>query len=154
MIETPQILQTEAQPAAVIPLTIPRADMMAAFGPAITELLAELAVQGVTPLGAAFAHHLKMSPGIFDFELGFLVGKPVKAAGRMKPGELPARRVARTMYLGPYEGLPDAWGEFSAWMDKQGLRQADDLWEHYVYGPQSHPDAKTWKTELTRPLAG
>ena len=49
MITTPQILQTEAHPAAVIRLTIPRNEIMKAFGPAVGELMAALAAQGVEP---------------------------------------------------------------------------------------------------------
>jgi hypothetical protein len=43
------------------------------FGPAVGELLAVLSAQGRTPDGAAFAHHFDMSPGIFNFEVGFFV---------------------------------------------------------------------------------
>ena len=78
MIATPWILQTEAHAAAVIRLTIPRGEMMKAFGPAVGEVMAALARQGVEPVGAVFAHHLKMSPDAFDFELGVQVPAPVQ----------------------------------------------------------------------------
>ena len=52
---------------------------------------------GERPVGAVFAHHLKMSPDTFDFELGVRVSAPAKAAGRVKPGQLPAVKVARTV---------------------------------------------------------
>jgi len=93
MLATPQILETSAQQAAVIHLTIPRSEMMSVFGPAIGELMSTLAVQGIEPVGAVFAHHLRMSPGVFDFELGVKVSGPVKAAGRVKPGQLPAAKI-------------------------------------------------------------
>jgi effector-binding domain-containing protein len=152
MLATPQIIETTVQTAAVIRLTIPRNDMMKAFGPAAGELMTALAAQGVAPLSAIFAHHLKMSPDIFDFELGVKVAAPIKATGRVKPGELPAAKVARTVYSGPYEGLPAAWGEFVAWMKSSGHEMADDLWEVYSVGPQSTPDPAGWRTELNRPL--
>ncbi|RJF89705.1 AraC family transcriptional regulator [Oleomonas cavernae] len=154
MLDTPRILDTTAQAAAVIHLTIPREQMMKVFGPAVAELMATLAAQGVEPVGAVFAHHLKMTDGQFDFELGVKVSAPVTAAGRVKPGELPAAKVARTIYSGPYEGLPGAWGEFMAWMAANGHKPAPDLWELYAVGPQSSPDPTTWRTELNRPLAG
>ncbi len=153
MLATPQIIQTQAQDAAVIRLTIPRSEMMKVFGPAVGELMTVLAAQGVEPVGAVFAHHLKMSPDNFDFELGVKVSSPVTAAGRVKPGRLPGAKVARTVYSGPYEGLPSAWGEFDTWMKANGHAQAEDLWELYSVGPQSSPDAATWRTELNRPLA-
>jgi effector-binding domain-containing protein len=76
----------------------------------------------------------------------------VKAAGRVRPGQLPAAKVARTVYSGPYDGLPSAWGEFNNWMNANGHKQAADLWEVYSVGPQSSPDPANWRTELNRPL--
>ena len=96
MLATPEVITTDVQEAAVIRLTIPRSGMMKVFGPAVGELMAALAAQGVEPVGAVFAHHLKMSPDTFDFELGVKVSAPVKATGRVKPGQLPAAKVART----------------------------------------------------------
>src|SRR6202047_3087673 len=109
MLATPEIITTNVQEAAVIRLTIPRGEMMKVFGPAVGELMAALAAQGVEPVGAVFAHHLKMSPDIFDFELGVQVSAPVKATGRVKPGQLPAVKVGRAGSRGPYEGRPAAW---------------------------------------------
>jgi len=152
MISTPQIIQTSRQEAAVIHLTVPRSEMMKVFGPAVRELMAELVAQGVESLGPVFAHHLKMSPETFDFELGVTTSAPVKAAGRVKPGQLPAAKVAHTVYSGPYEGLPSAWGEFNGWMKANGHEQAEDLWEVYSAGPHSSPDPANWRTELNRPL--
>jgi len=152
MLDTPQIVRTTAQAAAVIHLTVPRNDMMKVFGPAVGELIATLSEQGVKPEGPVFAHHLKMSADTFDFELGVKVSTPVKATGRVKPSELPAAKVARTVYSGPYEGLPAAWGEFTKWIKANGHEQADDLWEIYSVGPQSTPDPEGWRTELSRPL--
>jgi effector-binding domain-containing protein len=152
MIATPRILQTKAEAAAIIHVTVLRGEMMKVFGPAVGELMAALANQGVEPVGAVFAHHLKMSPDTFDFELGVKVAAPVKVAGRVTPGELPAAKVAHTVYSGPYEGLPSAWAEFNKWMKASGYEPAEDLWELYSVGPQSTPDPANWRTELNRPL--
>jgi effector-binding domain-containing protein len=152
MLATPQIIQTTAQDAAIIHLTIPRSEMMTKFGPAVGELMTTLAEQGLEPVGAVFAHHLTMTPDTFDFELGVKVYAPVKAAGRVKPGQLPAAKVARTVYSGPYEGLPSAWGEFDQWIETNGHEKAGNLWELYSVGPQSPPDPANWRTELNRPL--
>ena len=39
-------------------------------------------------------------------------------------------------------------------MKAQGLAPAADLWEVYAVGPESVPDAASYRTELNRPLAG
>jgi effector-binding domain-containing protein len=110
MLSTPEIVHTRAEPAAIIRLVIPRSEMMKQFGPAVGELMATLAAQDIIPVGAVFAHHLKMSADSFDFELGVRTASAVQPAGRVRAGELPAAKVARTVYSGPYEGLPSAWG--------------------------------------------
>lgn len=152
MLDKPQIAQTTARPTAVIRLTIPRAEIRNVMGPGYRELMAAVAAQGVAPTGPWFSHHLRMDPDVFDFEIGVPVDAPVAVAGRVKPGELPAATVARTVYRGPYEGLPAAWGEFIAWIDAEGHTPAANLWEIYVAGPESGPDPATWRTELNRPL--
>ena len=154
MIDTPEVVLTEARPAAFIHLRIPRADMQKQFGATMQELMDTLEEQGVTPAGPVFAHHLKMEPDTFDFRLGVPVDEPVREVGRVETGELPEALVARTVYYGPYEGLPGAWGEFDAWMKDRGHEQAPDLWESYVEGPHSTSDPADWRTELNRRLVG
>lgn len=153
MIDTPEIVLTEAQPTAFIHLRIPRADMQRLFGATMEELLGVLDDQGVEPAGPVFAHHLTMDADTFDFRLGVTVDDPVAETGRVETGELPAAKVARTVYHGSYEGLPAAWGAFDAWMNEQQLAGAPDLWESYVVGPDSTADPDDWRTELNRPLA-
>jgi effector-binding domain-containing protein len=152
MLDTPQITRTVAQATAIIRLTIPREEIRKVMGPGINELMATVAAQGVAPAGPWFTHHLRMDPAIFDFEIGVPVTAPVAAAGRVKPGQLPATKVARTIYHGPYEGLGAAWGEFVAWIAAKGHTPAPDLWECYVSGPESNADPATFRTELNRPL--
>jgi effector-binding domain-containing protein len=154
MIDAPRIIQVTSIPSAVIRIVIPRGDMPKVMGPSIIELMGELESQGIEPVGPLFAHHLKMEPGVFDFELGVPVSARVVANGRVMAGELPSARVARTIHRGPYEGLGPAWGEFDAWIHAQGHRPAADLWESYVAGPESSLDPADWRTELTRPLQG
>jgi effector-binding domain-containing protein len=152
VIDTPQIVQTDRRITAVIRFTSPRAEIQKVMGPGIAEVMAAVADQGLTPAGPIFSYHLKMDPETFDFEVGVPVPKPVSAVGRVKASQLPAAKVARTVYHGPYEGLTSAWGEFDAWIVAAGHTRAPDLWEYYVAGPESSPDPATWRTELNRPL--
>jgi effector-binding domain-containing protein len=154
MIDTPENTETAAQLTAVIHLTIPRGEIQNVMGPAIGEVMATVAAQGITPAGPWFTHHLRMDPANFDFEVGVPVAAPVVAAGRVKPGAWPAAKVARTVYHGPYEDLGAAWGEFDAWIAANGHAPAGDLWECYVAGPESSSDPTNWRTELYRPLIG
>ena len=154
MIDSPQITETDGQLIAVIYLTVPRSEIRKVMQPGRRELMATIAAQGIAPAGPWFTHHLRIDPESFDFQIGVPVTAPVAAAGRVKPAQRPAMRVARTIYHGPYEGLGAAWEEFDAWIAARGHKPAVDLWECYASGPESSPDPANWRTELDRPLMG
>jgi effector-binding domain-containing protein len=152
MIDTPRIVHTQAVETAAIRLAVPRSDMPKVMGPGVAELMATLAAQGIAPSGPVLDYHLRMEPGIFDFEIAVPVPRPVNPAGRVRPSRLPAATVARTVYHGSYEGLPEAWEEFEAWIAEQDRRSGPSLWQVYLTNPATHPDPETWLTELNRPL--
>lgn len=154
MIDSPEITSVSAVQTAVIHVTIPKHEIQQVMGPGIMELMGAVSAQGIGPAGPWFSHHLKMTPDTFDFEIGVPVSAPVTPVGRVKPGSLPAARVAHATYRGPYEGLGDAWGQLMKWIEAQGLTPAADLWECYVAGPESSPDPANWRTEFYRPLVG
>lgn len=156
MIDNPHIVETRAQVAAVIHLAIPRDRIREEMPPAIQEVKAAIAKQGLSPQGALFVHHLKLSSREFDFEVGFPVNASVAATGRVKAGALPAAKVARTIYHGGYEGLYAAWDEFGQRLQSEGilagLSSAKTLWEAYLVGPETSSNPSDWRTELNLPL--
>ena len=153
MIDAPQLVQTSARRTAVIHLTVPATEIRNVMGPAVNELMAVLAAQGIKPAGPRFSHHLKMPGAVFDLEVGVPVDSAVAPVGRVTGGELPATTVARTVYHGGMEGLGAAWGELGAWVAANGHQTRSYLWEYYVAGPENDPDPAAWKTELNWPLA-
>ncbi|MBW8882773.1 MAG: SRPBCC domain-containing protein [Asticcacaulis sp.] len=152
MISSPEILDVPAQKIAKIHVTCPSSDIMKVMGPGIQELHAVLGTQGITPTGPWFTHHLKEPDGSFDFDICLPVDRDVVPQGRVETGELPAHRVARTVYTGGYEGLGNGWGQFMNWLREQKLAFAPDLWEVYTKGPESGTDSSQYQTQLNRPL--
>jgi effector-binding domain-containing protein len=153
MLETPRVVRTDVAPVASIHLTIPRSEIRKVMGPGLGEIRAALIAQGISSAGPWLTHHLRMDPGTFDFEICVPVERSVAPAGRVKPGQLPAATVARTVYHGDYAGLASAWQEFDAWILAQGRKPGPSLWEVYLTDPSKSPDPATWRTELNRPLA-
>lgn len=154
MLEPPRIVESPAQQTAVIHLTVPRSEIQQVMGPGIQEVMTTLAAQGIAPTGPWFSRHFRIEPATFDFEISVPVSRPVAPTGRVRPGALPAARVARAVFRGPYEGLGAAWGELKGWIAAQGLKEAPTLWEVYLTDPGANPDPSTWRTELNQPLAG
>ena len=152
MLETPELIDVPQQHTAVIRLHIPYEECPQHFGPAVMELFAELASQGIAPAGPVFDHHFAAPDTHFDFEIGVPTSRPVSPNGRVIPSERPAFRAAKVVLVGDYEQLPEAWPEFMQWTAAQGLQTAVDFWQFFVKGPESDPDSATWRTELIRAL--
>src|SRR3954468_5857145 len=121
MLDPLHVTESPARIAAVIRVKVPQRELPGVMGPAIDELMAAIKAQGITPTGPLFNHYLSMEGGMFDFEVGVPVSAPITPTGRVRPGELPAARVARATYHGPCEGLHNAWREFGEQARAQGL---------------------------------
>jgi len=154
VIDEPTVLHVPAEQAAVIHIVTPRDKIQEVMGPAFGELAATLASQDIAPVGPFFSYHYRMTDDTFDFDLGAPVDTPVTAAGRVTPAERPARRVARTIYHGGYDGLGAGWAELMSWVEQNGYRSGEDLWEVYLAGPESSDDPAQWRTELNRVIEG
>jgi effector-binding domain-containing protein len=152
MLSTPEIVTTTSVSAASIKLKVPGSEIMTHMGPGITEVYATLAAQVITPAGPWFTHHFKAPGAFFDFEICVPVATPVTPSGRVVMTTIPAAKVARATYTGPYEGLGGGWGELMTWIKGQNLATEDALWEIYAKGPESGPDAANYATILHKPL--
>lgn len=152
MLDTPHINYNQARQLAVVRLTASREQLPDAVGLAISELLVTLAAQDVEPAGPWFKRQLRWGTSQLEIEVGVPVAAPVASSGRVQAAQRAAVRVARAVYHGGYDGLPEAWREFDEWLSQNGLKTGRDWWESYAVGPESSDDAGDWRTELCRPL--
>ena len=152
MLEPPQILDVAAQILAVVRLTVPRGDMIKQFDPALRQVSEALRAQGIAPAGPATAHYFSLPTQTFDFELGFPIASQFISEGPVYLAEQPAQRVIRTVYTGPFAGLPSAWGVFQNHIVAKGYRFATDFREAYLNDPNTVPDPTQYRTELVRIL--
>lgn len=148
MISTPQLVVTEERATASIHLVVPCMDMPKHMDPAITEILQVLAHQGMAPVGPMFSYHYRRPSDTFDFEIGFPVAKAIKESGRVKNSKLPAERVVRSIYQGPYEGLAQAWPELQTWVRAQKHSESGRFWECYLNNPNEVENPSEYRTEL------
>lgn len=144
----PEIVSTAEILSAAIHLTIPGRDMPKYMDPAIQEILKTLADQGMQPSGPMFSYHYRRPSDTFDFEIGFQVARSIKPSGRVMNSKLPAVKVARAVYTGPYEGLAQAWGELQNWVRVRELLETGRFWECYLTNPVEVKDPKNYRTEL------
>lgn len=151
-IDTPELVHTDRQLIAVIPLVVPRYDIQRAIGAGLRELRGAIAGQGIRIIGPWFTHHFRRPADTFDFEICLPVSSELTATGNVKASEFPAATMARTVYCGSYDGLGAAWSELGAWIALKGHTAESDFWERYLEGPETTAEPADWQTELIRPL--
>ena len=148
MMTTPELITTKEVITAAIPLVVPGRDMPKYMDPAIQEILSVLDAQGMKPAGPMFSYHHRRPSDTFDFEIGFPVAKAIKPEGRMVNSKLPAARVVRSVYQGPYEGLAQAWPALQKWVRANGHGETGRFWECYLNNPNEVKSPSEYRTEL------
>ena len=119
---------------------------------AIPELLGRLRLLGVSPSGPPFViYHAFGAEGV-DAEVSVPTSEPVAAAGRIESRVMPAMTVARTVHVGPYEKLGDAYAALSGWIMGHGFQAAGPIQERYVNGPGDGVAASEYRTEIEMPV--
>ena len=154
MLEPIEIVDVETQPSVVIRLTIPREEISSVMEPAIQEVLGQISQQDVEIVGPLYAYHVTTSDTHFDFEVGFPVATQIQPKGRVRPSRTPFGPAAKTTYVGPYDGLFDAWRSFGDELVQRAYNiRSGSLWEVYSLGPETSTDSSAWRTDLFQPLA-
>lgn len=148
MITPPKLTTSTEQATASIHLVIPAMEMGRYMDPAIDEIIKVITKQGVSITGPMFSYHHRRPSDTFEFEIGFPVSKAVEEEGRVKNSSLPAVKVARTVYQGPYEQLGKAWGELQSWVRERKLAESGRFYECYLNNPDEVKDPREYRTEL------
>jgi effector-binding domain-containing protein len=147
------VVELEAVRVATIRSVVAPEDVPDFMSDALEMVAGALREAGVAPAGPPFARYFSVGPEGLDVATGFPVAEPFLGAGIVHPGELPAGPAAVATYVGPYQGLEDAWTSLRRRIDDLGRTRGDDPWEVYFIGPGSGVDEAEWRTELVWPLA-
>ncbi len=79
----------------------------------------------------------------YKFEAGFPVAdNKLKAGGRIVARSLPAVRVVKAVYTGPYENMMPAYNKIMAFIKENNLKIYGWSWEQYVNDPGNTPPDK------------
>ncbi|MDP9483103.1 MAG: GyrI-like domain-containing protein [Chloroflexota bacterium] len=157
------IVQREPEPTVAVRIQQPmdQLDLAGAFGRYLPMVASRVEAEGGTISGPSFGRYHRFGPDVVDVEIGFPVERPpegLPALGTVEPGEvgvseLPGGPVARTIHLGPYDGLPAAYDALHEWIHAQpGYDDSVGAWESYVDDPGSTDDVATLRTEIVWPL--
>lgn len=136
----------------------PMAEMASLFDTTFSALFPAMGSHGLHPAGAPFSLHHRMPTDTCDLEVGIPVdraldGPVTTPAGiTLTPSVLPAGRIAVVSYLGAYDGLGPAWGDFMGAVVAAGEQPDLPFWEIYVTEPTPDTDPATLRTDLVTRL--
>ena len=144
----------EIEPQAIVSIRSRRtSDRLTAFlKGAFPEILGRIRLLGVSPTGAPFVIYHEFTTELVDAEVSVPIAEPIIAAGRMQSRVLPAMTVARTLHVGPYEQLSDAYPAVSGWVTEHGYEVAGPHIERYLDGPGDPIEPSQYRTELEMPI--
>ncbi len=119
---------------------------------AFPELFGRLRLLGVAPAGPPFVIYHEFGTEGIDAEVSVPIDEPIAAAGKTESRVLPAMTVARTVHLGPYEKLGDAYTALWNWIKSHGFEVAGPVQERYLNGPGDRVASSEYRTEIEMPI--
>jgi effector-binding domain-containing protein len=128
-----------ARPTAVVPAATTWEEFPALWGRLLDEVWACLRAGGVDRGCRNVMLYLDDVPHV---EVGVLLDRPCPLTGRVRPSELPAGTVARTVHRGPFAQVGAAHDAVRRWCAEHGIRPDGPRWE--VYGPHDDDPARQW----------
>jgi hypothetical protein len=128
-----ELTERHREDTAVVCGRVPHGEVGPFIQSAFGEVMA--AIGGIPIVGPPFCR-IDMADDDFLLEVGFPVERPIEAAGRVEPSELPGGTAATLVHVGPYESIAPAYGALHDWMTAHGYSPAGAPWESYLDGPE------------------
>ena len=145
-----EIRHEARRPTLSIRFRAPVSDLQKHFGAVYGSIVGYLAERGEAPLGPAFATYYNMDMDDLDVEAGFLVARPVPGRGNIAACELPEGSYAVCHYVGPYNGVSQAYEQLTTFVADNGYTPSGTAYEWYYDGPETPPE-KT-RTDVAFPV--
>lgn len=144
--------EIQSQPIVGIRAITTMEEIKQVIGALFGEVMDYLTGNGLAPAGMPFTIYHEMDAERLEMECGMPVASPVEGTERVRPGELPAGKVATVTHMGPYEQLGQTWSALMKWMEEEDLQAAGAPWEVYVTDPGEEPDQSKWRTDIFFPI--
>ncbi len=103
------------------------------------EIMTYLGAIGEYPAGPPFSAYYNMDMQNLDVELGFPVAKALPAKDEIKPGEIPAGKIASYLYVGPYGDCGPAYELVTKYITENGYTPTGVAYEYYLNDPNAIP---------------
>ena len=130
-----ELVDQSAQPTLSIRTTTSVKELPQELGRAYGAIGQYMAQLGEQPAGAPYAAYFTFDMENMDIEIGFPVGGSLPGEGEIQAGEIPAGKIARCLYTGPYNKIEPAYNALTAYVEEQGHETTGVAYEFYLNDP-------------------
>ena len=124
------------------------------FAAVTGELFGFVGQRGLEVTGPLLGVYYHVEDTSFDMAVAVPVAwAPENLGDRFFTEQLGAESAVVGEYIGPYDGLPEAWSDLMASPNIAAGTPTMPCWEEYVTGPESGSGPADWRTTLVQPLA-
>jgi effector-binding domain-containing protein len=147
-----EIKKEPVQPVMSIRTHSTRQDLPDVLGKAFGDVATYIGMQGQQPQGPPFVAYYNLDMENLDIEIGFPVAKKLPSGDMIKASEIPAGKVATTVYTGPYgDGMRAAYEALGKLVEENKCVSTGVVYEIYFNSPMDTPPEKL-QTKIVFPL--
>lgn len=140
----------EERPIVAIRKTVSDPGLL--FDEAMPKLFDFVAAHNTEVNGPPLGVYYRIEDGEFDMAVALPVASAAEAEGEIAATALPAGAAVTAEYVGPYEGLGEAWADLRHSIADAGQQTRAEGWEEYLVGPESGLDPREFETNLVQPV--
>lgn len=122
------------------------------IGHAFGELFGHLQGLGVAPSGEPLVIYHEFGPSEVDAEVCVQIAGEVVASGTITARVLPGATVVRTLHVGPYEELADAYAALNRWIGAHDVAVVGPFRERYLNAPGGDVSPSDYRTVIEIPI--
>jgi len=134
------VVTVERQHTAVVRVIAAFAELQTAERAARAELANALPVLTTGQVGSSFTLCRTPKDGKMAIEPGMIVARAFDSEGSVVCSQLPGGRAVKTVLVGPFDQLAQAWPALFSWCTSQGFKLEGTFWQ--VYGPTAADPAR------------
>ncbi|MCW2941678.1 MAG: MerR family transcriptional regulator [Actinomycetia bacterium] len=144
----------DVQPIARMLVCTSLSGLTESLGPGYAQLFAELAEQGIAPVGPPGTRYLSddLDAAELAVELFVPVQRVPRPAGRIEAGELPGCLLAATVHEGGYDSIEAAYRSLGRWIAEHDRILAGPAEELYLISPGPGVRTESLRTEISWPV--
>ncbi|KMQ52312.1 transcription activator, effector binding protein [Chitinispirillum alkaliphilum] len=146
-----EIRDVKEQKALAVNLTTPFSELPNVIGKVYGEIMEYMGRKEIPIKGFPYVLYHNMDMDNLKIDIGWQIDQDDEGEGRIKQTVIPAGKVVYAMHTGPYSTLEKTYNEVMDYMEKEGIKTEEWMYEVYLNSPENTPEDQL-KTEIHFPV--